>query len=334
MKAIVIADIHLSMYSNDPVVEGISMRLFYLNSVLRRIADYAIKHKIDIIIIAGDIYHTKSSIHAVAQDVLLEYVRDYQDLLFYVIDGNHDMSSKSGKGVSGLKCLDNEPNVYMMHEPTMVENIFFVPWNAKTMVETVKNGQADYLISHFGLNEAMLNSGISIISDLGMKDLAHYKWCLLGHYHMPQELGNVIIPGSIIQLDWGEKHEEKRFIILDTDKHTWKSVPTQGYVEHHALELTDENKEDVLKLARKLKDKGHQVKINRMTVGVDMAELQDEFVVVDKVEKDITNRGIDSSMSMSDIFKRYMEIEGIPKEKWPAYEAMAVKIVNTAREGL
>lgn len=333
MKFITIADIHLSMYANDPVVKGISMRLFYLDKVLREIADYAVEKGINVIAIAGDIFHTKSVIHSIAQTILLRYVRDYQDyVIFYVLDGNHDMSSKSGDGVSALHCLDNEPNVYMMHEPKMVENIFFVPWNAKTMVDTVRNGEAEYLISHFGLNEAQLNSGISIISDIGITDLKHYRTCLLGHYHAPQEIGNVIIPGSIIQLDWGEKHEEKRFLVVDTDKHTIESVPTQGYIEHHALEMTTGNKEDVLELARQLKKDGHYVKINRMTKDVDVTTLQNEFIVVDKVERDITNRGIDSSMSMSDILQRYLEIEEIPVDKRPAYEAMAIKIISDVQE--
>jgi len=45
------------------------------------------------------------------------------------------------------------------------------------------------LISHFGLSEGMLNSGMSIISDIGLKDLrGKYELVLLGHYHKPQEI--------------------------------------------------------------------------------------------------------------------------------------------------
>ena len=91
MRAIVIADLHLSMYANDPYIEGYPERLFYLLKVLRQIADYAIKNGINKIIVAGDTFHTKSIIHSLAQSELLDYLRYYNGKVeFIIVDGNHD----------------------------------------------------------------------------------------------------------------------------------------------------------------------------------------------------------------------------------------------------
>lgn len=330
MRFICIADIHLSMYSQDPIVKRLPSRLYYLNLVLRNTAEYAIQNEINIIVIAGDIFHTKSVIHSLAQSILLNFIRDYQNnIIFYVIDGNHDMSSKSGEGVSALKCLDNEPNVYMMHEPNQVENILFVPWNPKTMHDDIKKGDTEYLISHFGLDEAELSSGISIVADIKLRNLKHYKKCILGHYHKPQELGNVIYVGSSIQLDWGEKHEDKRFLIVDTQKHMIDSVLTEGYIKHYVLELTSDNKDDIVKQAQDLQNSGHYVNIHKMSNDVDIGDLQENFRVVDKVEKDITHRGIVGSMSMVDKLNKYMEIKEVPEKLRPEYLKCALDIIDS-----
>jgi len=332
MKFICIADIHLSLYSQDTVKEGISRRLYYLNQTLMNICEYGIKHDIKNIVIAGDTFHTKSIIHALAQSLLLDLVRSYPYLSFFIIDGNHDMSSKAGDGVSALKCLDNEPNVAMYHETKEIENISFVPWNPKTMKNDIKKAKGEYLVSHFGLNEAMLNSGISIVSDIGLKDLAHFKNCFIGHYHMPQEVGNVWIPGSIIQLDWGEKGEEKRFLIVDTDNHTIESIPITGYQKHIELEINTENAVEIIKQAKLLSKNGDFVKLLKVD-NVDTSKFEKSFHIVDKTSKDITNRGITGELSTKDKLKAYLVIKEIPESEHDDYMKEAISIIDKCSEG-
>ncbi len=331
MKFICIADVHLSLYSQDNIIEGIPRRMYYINKVLNDIAQYAKDNNIQHIAIAGDTFHTKSIIHSLAQSMLLDYVRSHPDIIFIIIDGNHDMSSKSGDGVSALKCLDNEPNVIMIHETREIGNISFVPWHPKKMKKDIKDSKMDYLVSHFGLNEAMLNSGISIVSDIGMKDLKHFKKCFIGHYHLPQEIGNVIIPGSIIQLDWGEKGEKKRFLVIDSKKHTIESVLTKGYQKHVELEIDKDNKDEVLKEAKKLKKQGHFIKLLKIDE-TNFSDIEDSFQIVDRTIKDITNRGINSSMSTEDKLKSYLKIKEIPEEYHDAYIEQAKIIIDSIGE--
>jgi len=332
LKFLFTADLHLSAYSQDRIVDGLPERLYYLMTVLHNMAEHAIDNGIDVFVIAGDVFHTKSIIHALAQSLLLDFLNKYNDRIhFIIIDGNHDVSSKSGTGVSGLKCLDSVRNVAMVHDEAFIENIYFVAWNDKTF-NRIKNGKDDYLVAHFGLNEAELNSGISIVSDLGLNDIKQYKTALLGHYHKPQEVGNVVYVGSPIQLDWGEKNEEKRFLIVDTVAHTIDSIPTEGYKKHFDFELTKESKDEVIKMAKKLKEEGHEIKITLKEDGVDIDELSGEFRVIDKREKDITNRGIDSSMSKEDIIDKFLIIREIPDDDLKDYKDVALRIINDCTE--
>jgi len=221
MRAVVTGDLHYSLYGSDPVMEnGLNERLCYIDKVFRNsILQYAIDNKIENCIVAGDIFHNKSIIHSLAMAVFVDTLRDHPQIHFYLIDGNHDHSKMSGTGVSALKSLSKEPNVTVIHDTLQIENIYMVAWNNKIVKNITSYKGSDYLISHFGLNEASLSSGISIVSDLGMKNLSKYKFVLLGHYHKPQEISNsstqLYYVGSPIQLDRGERHENKRFLDVD-----------------------------------------------------------------------------------------------------------------------
>ncbi len=326
------ADFHFAKYAQDPIIEGFPERLYYLDKTIRNMIKFLNDRGIYTLVIGGDTIHTKSIIHSLALSKFVDIIRENPSTTFIIIDGNHDLSARSSDGVSAVKALDSEPNMIIIHEPKVMDNVLFVPWNIETMVDDIKKGEQEYLVSHFGLNEAQLSSGISIVSDIGINDLKHYRTVLLGHYHKPQQIirGDVKVwyAGSPIQFDWGEKGEEKRFLIVDTTHHDITSHPTEGYRKHMEYELDGTNKDEILEEVEKAKKVGHHIKIN-MTEFVDTTEFK-EVRVVDKVEKDITNRGISTSMSERERLDRYMKIKEISEATVDAYRDIAMDIINTA----
>lgn len=325
------ADFHFAKYSQDPIVEGLPERLYFLDVTIRNMIKWLNDRDVYTLIIGGDIIHTKSVIHSYALSKFIDIVRSNPDTTFISIDGNHDMSSRGVDGVSALKALVHEPNMIVISEPTTMDNILFVPWNSETMIDDIKKGDKEYLISHFGLNEAQLSSGISIVSDIGIKDLSHYRSVLLGHYHKPQEIirGDVKVwySGSPTQLDWGEKGEEKRFLLVDSINHDIQSIPTVGYRKHMVYNLTNDNKLEVLNEVNEAKKEGHHIKVNRIE-DVDTSDFED-VRIINKVEDDITDRGITTTMSEREIIDKYMEIKKVPEEKQEEYRNEALDIINT-----
>jgi len=331
-------DIHLSRYGQDKIEDTTNLpeRLHSIKNVLYEIANYCIENDIKDLFIGGDILHGKSVIHAVAQDIMLDFFKDFEGkIFFHVIDGNHDLSGKGDSVVSALKTLRSVSNVrwigftetYRIEE----DDILFVPYSYN-LPRIVNDNKAKILISHFGLNEGMLNSGLSIISDISMKQLTgSYELVLLGHYHKPQEIINPNISlyyvGSPIQLDWGEKGDEKRFLVVDSNTMNVQSIPITQYKKHIELELTAENKTDILKLAKQSKDNGDHVKVI-MKEAVDLTDVSGEFNVIDKTDQDITDRGITSTMSEMDKMERYMEIKKIPVDQWDKYKLAATEIID------
>lgn len=336
MKFAFTADVHLSSYSQDRIDDDSKLpeRLHSIKNVLYEIADYCIDNQIEYMVLGGDLLHNKSIIYSIAQNVLLEFFRHYQRKLnFIVIDGNHDLSAKGGEAVSALTSLDYEP--YVTRIPfgdfERMENMLFVPYSTN-IVDIIKKNKSDILISHFGLNEGVLNSGLSIIADLGLKDLiGKYKLVLLGHYHKPQEIIrddiSLFYVGSPIQLDWGEREDEKRFLVVDSQTLEVKSIPTKNYKKHIQLQITKSNKNKILEEAQKAKDAGHYVKLVK-TDETDLNDIADQFIVVDKSEKDITNRGLSSSMTDDEIMQKFLDIKEIPKDEHEIYLEIVKDIIS------
>ena len=336
MKFAFIADIHLSLYGQDKREEKSHLpeRLHSIRAALHEVADYCVENNIRVMVIGGDILHGKSVIYAIAQEIMLQFFKDYNDFIkFYVIDGNHDLSGKGASVVSALRPLEDVHGVEWI-DHTVSErsynDIMFIPYSHQ-VAENVKKNKSKVLISHFGLSEGVLNSGMSIMQNISMNDLVgKYELVLLGHYHKPQEIITDDIKlyyvGSPIQLDWGEKGEDKRFLVVDTDTLDVQSIPTVGYRKHVELEVNSKNKEEVFKLAEAAHSAGDYVKIVK-TETVDIES--DQFIIIDKSEKDITNRGVTSSMSDKDKLQRFIDIKEIPSDKQGPYLNKGLDIINS-----
>jgi len=335
MRFAFLADIHLSRYGQDKREEttGLPERLHSIKNALHEVGDYCRANEIHSVIIGGDLYHNKSVIYAIAQELMLNFFEEYGDLSFIVIDGNHDLSGKGEHVVSTLRSTANISNVdWVTEEPMRFgDDILCTPYSYN-VVNQVRLNRSKILISHFGLSEGILNSGMSIISDLSVKDLiGKYELVLLGHYHKPQEMiqenFKLYYVGSLIQLDWGEKNEDKRFLVVDSDTLDIESVPISSYKRHIEVEIDSSNREQALADVHKYKSLGAHVKII-LKERVDLGPLEMDVRVVDKTEVDVTDRGITSSMSDSDIHKKYMQIKKLPEEDWKEYLETAMEILQ------
>jgi DNA repair exonuclease SbcCD nuclease subunit len=332
MKFLFTGDIHLSRYAQDQVEDQSNLpeRLHSIKTALYNMANYCLENSIENFIIGGDIMHTKSVIYSIAQNIMLDFFDDFEDLQFWVLDGNHDLSGKGAGVVSALRCIKPVNNVeWITQTPTGNQDFICIPYSFN-VVDQVKQNKRRILISHFGLQEGLLNSGISIVSEIKLADLiGQYELVLLGHYHKPQEIIRADISlyyvGSPVQLDWGEKGDVKRFLIVDTDTLDVQSIPTIGYKKHIELEINSANKNEILKQAEIERKAGNYIKL----IKTESVEIKTDFAVIDKSEKDITDRGITSSMSEEDKLKRFMQIKEVPLDKYDRYLNAALDIINT-----
>ena len=93
------------------------------------------------------------------------------------------------------------------------------------------------------------------------------------------------------------------------------------------MEINTGNSVDILKQAEVLKEDGHFVKLLKVD-DLDTSIIQKDFHIVDKTVRDITNRGINTSMSTEDKLKEYLRIKEIPEEYHEAYIQQAKNIID------
>lgn len=332
MKRLFTADIHLSLYQDNVFIKNLPERLYNALTIFIQMANYAMTHDITRFDIAGDLFNDKNIIHTKPFVLMNNLFDKCSKLNFTILNGNHDMDTTGEDQVSILSGLKGN-NVECIIKPKVDGNITYIPYS-KNLIRDVEEAEPnDILVSHFGLSEAILSSGLSIVSDIRLKNLQKFKLVILGHYHGPQQVQHVWYCGNPYHRDWGDKNQDKRFLVVDTETLQVESIPTEGYTQFKELVLEDRSKtSDLFDQAKKLRSEGHHVRIKNKTEKVfattftDMILQEGGIQLIDDTEIDITDRGIGLAMPMEDKLAKYLEIKQIDESLRPGFLEIAKSI--------
>jgi DNA repair exonuclease SbcCD nuclease subunit len=316
MLRVGIGDIHLSGYQSDQIVEdGLTQRLSRIMRSLTQIGEYCRSNNIKYFEIWGDLINDKDLIYTVAQTAFKNFLVEYSDIEFIIISGNHDLSSTGNNQASAISVFSDYPNVTIVDDVYIEGNRTYLAYSHNIFDKLKSIKDTDILISHFGISEAMLQSGMSISTNVKMSDLKRFKLVLLGHYHKPQHISNgdmnLYYSGNICHLNWNDKNEQKRFLVYDDETLEVQSVDLVGFKEYkeYVIRNKDESS-DILVEAEKSKNNGHMVRVKKLFDG-DMVAPSDLVIVESKQEMDVTDRGIDLTQTKDEKLKNYMNIKNI-----------------------
>ena len=315
MKALITADLHLKNWS-DRVYnqDGVPKRLEEILNTFTFICEYAVKNDIKIVIVAGDTNDLKGTVHTSAFVLLRNILKKY-DIQFIFIHGNHDGAQRGSNIRSAIQLLEYQ-NVKIIVEPEVIDDIAFVPWS-RNIPEDIRRIDGRVLISHFGLSDAVLSTGVSIQTRLSSNDLLKFEKVILGHYHKPQEVGHVLYVGSPVQLSLSEREEEKRFLLMDTDKENIEilSIPTRGYRRYIQLIIDNPDEvENIFNQAKQLMDEGNFVSIKSLIKEIPL-DVPENISFFNEYREDFQIRGIRIGMSIKEQMKKYLEIKNIPEQE-------------------
>lgn len=327
MRFIFTADWHLKVWNDKEYIEGHPRRLIEIIQTVKQMCNYARENGINHIIVGGDVNDLKNVIHVKAFVLLKKELDKYRDINFIFLHGNHDSTEQIGTH-SAIHLLDGESNITtIVSEPVVAGDITYIPYHRK-MVEWVNDSSPNkVMVGHFGLNEAMLSNGYSLVSPIKLKDVMKFNLVLLGHYHKPQNVEHVYYAGSPIQLRRDEAGEEKRFLVVDTeDLSNILSVPTEGYRKYIYFEIKSRSDiEPTIKKAEELMGEGNFVYIKKEIS--DTIEVEG-LNIIDCSEKDFQLRGITSGMPLEQQIEKYLEIENIDPDKRDLYKSVCLEMIN------
>ena len=335
MKFLALADIHLKNW-NDKVQteEGIPLKLKECLQVIHAGCKLCNERKISDIIIAGDLNDTKGIANVDSFARFKDIIEEFDKINFHIIPGNHDATLKSSRKWA-VELVKGPSNVFIYTEPTVVDDITFIPWSHEDLVENIFESEPNnVLISHFGLNEAHLSSGISLKTGIKASHLKKFKISILGHYHCPQQLDNIYYVGSPIPYRRDEIKDEKRYLIVDSEELTVESIPTVGYRKYVEYIINeDSNMEEIAEEINNLKISGDFIVIRNEMANVpeELKEVISEnknIQVVDKFEKDYSLRGITSGMTLTEQMEKYSQLKNMDPEEIIKFIEVGLKYLN------
>jgi DNA repair exonuclease SbcCD nuclease subunit len=210
---------------------------------------YATENKIENVVIAGDLFHDRSSINIQVLNEVYDFFTRAREAkqCWFAICGNHDEFLKNSWEINSLHPLQDKLTVIENIKPLVfgIQKIWFVPfiYQEKEYMEKIKEIEDkndvsnDILITHIGVNNAKLNECFLLKNWSFVNfDNSKFKKIYAGHFHCHQDIGKLTYPGSPIPFRFDEGVVEHGFMVHDTDTNTHKFIKIYDICERYSSE--------------------------------------------------------------------------------------------------
>jgi DNA repair exonuclease SbcCD nuclease subunit len=247
MRLVHLADIHLGFRQYQrQTPTGINQREADVAKSLRRVIDKVIELRPDLVLIAGDVFHTVRPTNPAILHAFLQF-RRLMEMLPYtrvvMVAGNHDTPRTAETGcILGLFKSLGVRVVYGDAERISIDehdlSILAVPDmpGAKPSLEPDPLAKYNILLLHGEIEGVLPKYGRELDRspmEISRKDLAAEKWdyVALGHYHVYRSVApNAFYSGSLDYTStnpWGELAEEREL-----------GIEGKGIIEHDLAKKT------------------------------------------------------------------------------------------------
>jgi len=234
MKIIITADVHL----------GRQGRLRDCVWALRAMREYALEHEIDVVVIAGDLFHDRVSINIEVGNAAIDFLREAKQEYgqdWVIFPGNHDMFLKNSWDSNSLKFVGDYAT--LVGEIGIVEiyghRFWILPFihYEKVFMKALRtieehHQEGDVLLTHIGTHDATINMCF-LCKHWSLVSFANSKFDRIysGHFHCHQQVGtNMWYPGSPIPFNFDEGLMEHGFFVydLETRDHEFVNIRDAG----------------------------------------------------------------------------------------------------------
>lgn len=250
MKILFYTDLHFR-YNGDFFKiskSGHSNLLEELTSSLTWFENQIEEHKPDMVVCGGDIYHQMNSLDSHTVTVSFSALKRLCDVCntykaqHNILLGNHDFISEN-RDVSIIDFLNEFPNTQVVNELTKVDNLVFCPYyfskenlsipesilsqNSKSIFFGHLSLQGGYYKQFKKINQTLAECEFQSLTE----QVKSFKLAFNGHHHIPQVMGNVIFPGSFIQvnIDEPELNLKRGVYLIDSETFQYQLIPNTQY---------------------------------------------------------------------------------------------------------
>jgi len=247
MRLVHLSDIHLGFrqYQRQTPI-GINQREADVATSLRRVIDAVIELRPDLVLIAGDVFHTVRPTNPAILHAFLQFSRLMQmlpDTTVVMVAGNHDTPRTAETGCIlrlfkplGINVVDGEAQRVPVDKHDLM--ILAVPdmQGKRPLLEPDPNAKYNILLLHGEIEGVLPKYGRELDRspmEITQKELAADKWdyVALGHYHVYRSVApNAFYSGSLDYTStnpWGELAEERE-----------SGIAGKGIIEHDLANKT------------------------------------------------------------------------------------------------
>jgi len=248
MKILAFSDLHSHNYAQHShrLGNGLNSRFRDCLNIMEQARSIALDKKVDLIVFAGDLYESRTNLPV---EVFCETHRAMRHLAtaapIHFLLGNHDLWAKGGT-VTAVEALRDIDNLRLIGSPETVYGdpnkegrrpaIHYIPHRAdpdQLLVDLEAVPGCDLLFLHQTFSEATIGPAdhkIQRSPSMSSIPIGRIGAVISGDIHKKQTLPahcfNYL--GSPLQLNFGERGEEKSFLLIDTDKWEFTDIPTNA----------------------------------------------------------------------------------------------------------
>jgi DNA repair exonuclease SbcCD nuclease subunit len=221
-----IADLHIGVRNGLP--EWIdNIRDYFDNWLIPVLRSRDLKESA--LFVLGDTLDNRKHTPLEAENLMIRVFKELAALLpVYVIVGNHDMLTKTGHDITGVKSLELIDNLTLVSDPAIVETFFYdyvrkilmVPHMGDCQVENrilkqvCDSSDVDIVMLHTDIDRMKYDNGRDITSGTNVDDVKCRK-VYSGHIHKRQETKKATYIGSPYHLDRKDTGNDKGVYVLD-----------------------------------------------------------------------------------------------------------------------
>lgn len=177
----------------------------------------------DAIWFGGDWFHNKVRTDNATLHIAEQSVRRLSELdipIFWSI-GNHDVVSKTHRGVDSLPFLDQYKNIRVINSVQKIDDVLWCPWPCGDEFAKIVDIEAKYVFGHFELPTFLMNQVIEAPDEGGLH-ADHFYQCeavFSGHFHKRQTKANthgipVTYIGNCFPHNFNDVHDDDRGMMI------------------------------------------------------------------------------------------------------------------------
>ena len=211
MKIIHCADLHLGSFLESMPTNNPHERRKEINQAFINLLEYANKNDIHNIILSGDVFDSNQPI-STDKEFFYSLVRQYSDITFYYLKGNHDNRTSIIEEYDNLKTFNDNQWTYCRLNNITICGLELTKNNQKVLYEDLSLDEND-------INIVVLHGDFKKDIDLTKLANKHISYLALGHLHSYQEIslddkGKAFYSGCLEGRGFDETGS-KGFIVLD-----------------------------------------------------------------------------------------------------------------------